>query len=111
MPMIAISSDDVIIRPHASDRPDDDGFLPNVKMAKAANLLRLVLLTRAFLKAPNQQHEREHLDFVALLHRLHNQLAGSNRTELRSAFPRSTHASTDVHANDKKSSENKIADE
>src|SRR5215813_14211949 len=111
MPMIAISSDDVIIRPHASDRPDDDGFLPNVKMAKAANLLRLVLLTGAFLKAPNQQHEREHLDFVALLHRLHNQLSRGDRAELRSALPRSTHASTDVHANNKETCEDKITDE
>jgi hypothetical protein len=38
-------------------------------MAKAADLLRLILLTRAFLETPDQQHQREHLDFVALLRR------------------------------------------
>src|SRR5262249_36442442 len=109
--VVTVSSNDVIIRTHGRDRPDYDSFLANIKMTKAANLLRLVLLAGAFLKAPNQQHEREHLDFVALLHRLHNQLSGSNRTEVRSAFPRSPHASPGIHANDKKSSENKIADE
>jgi hypothetical protein len=56
MPVITVSSDDVIIGTHRSDRPDYDSFLANVKMTKAANLLRLVLLAGAFLKAPDQQH-------------------------------------------------------
>ena len=56
MPVITVSSDDVIIRPHGSDRPGHDGFLADVKMTKAANLLRLILLTGAFFEAPDQQH-------------------------------------------------------
>src|SRR5262245_18933033 len=91
MPVITVSGNDVIIRAHGSDRPDHDSFLANVKVTKAANLLRLILLTGAFFEAPDRQHQREHLDFVALPHRLHSQLSGSNRTELRSAFPRSPH--------------------
>ena len=50
-------------------RADNDRFLSDVKMAEAADLLRLILLARAFLKTPDQQHQREHLDFVALLRR------------------------------------------
>src|SRR5213079_3619595 len=60
----------------------DDCFLADVKMTEAANLLRLILLTRAFFKTPDQQHQREHLDFVALLPRLHGghpAAAGRNR--------------------------------
>jgi hypothetical protein len=56
MPVITVSSNYVIIRPHGSDCPDHDGFLSNVKVAKTANLLRLILLTGAFFKAPDQQH-------------------------------------------------------
>jgi hypothetical protein len=40
-------------------------------MTKSANLLRLILLAGAFLETPDQQHQREHFDFVALLSRLH----------------------------------------
>jgi hypothetical protein len=54
--MITVSSDYVIIRPHSSDRPGHDSFLTNVKVTKAANLLRLILLTGAFFEAPDQQH-------------------------------------------------------
>src|SRR6266550_1048653 len=39
-------------------------------MAKAADLLRLILLAGSFLEAPKQQHQREHFDLVAL-RRLH----------------------------------------
>ena len=67
--VIAIGRDQVIIRPGRRDGANDDRFLANVKMAKAADLLRLILLTRAFLETPDQQHQREHLDFVALLRR------------------------------------------
>src|SRR5262249_55737775 len=45
------------------------------KVAETANLLRLILLAGAFLKTPDQQHQREHFDFVALLHRLHGDQA------------------------------------
>ena len=65
--VIAIGGDQVIIGPRRGDRADDDGFLADVKMTKAADLLRLILLARALLETPNQQHHREHLDFVALL--------------------------------------------
>jgi hypothetical protein len=58
-------------------RTHDNGFLPNVKVTKTADLLRLILLTRSFLKTPNQQHQREHLDFVALLRTLHERLGSS----------------------------------
>src|SRR5256885_11958112 len=56
---------------HGAARAGPPRFLPNVEVKKPANLLRLILLTGAFLKPPDQQHQREHLDFVALLHRLH----------------------------------------
>jgi hypothetical protein len=56
MPVITVRSDYVIIRPHGSDRPGYDGFLTDVKVTKAANLLRLILLTGAFFEAPDQQH-------------------------------------------------------
>src|SRR5580700_8395545 len=65
--MIAVSGDDVIVRSHGCDRSCDDRFLANVKVTKAADLLRLILLTRALFKAADQQHEREHLDLVALV--------------------------------------------
>ena len=71
MRVIAIGGDQVIIRPRRRDRAGHDRFLPDVKMTKAADLLRLILLTGAFLETPDQQHQREHLDFVALLRRLH----------------------------------------
>jgi hypothetical protein len=80
--MIAISGNDVVVVANRRDSACHDGFLANVKMAKAAYFLRLILLTGAFLKAPDQQHKREHLDFVALLPRLHGghpAAAGRNR--------------------------------
>ena len=82
MPVITISSDDVIIGAHGSNCAGDYGFLTNIKVTETANLLRLVLLAGAFLEAPDQQHQREHLDFVALPHRLHGghpAAAGRNR--------------------------------
>src|SRR5439155_12816352 len=82
MSMIPVSGNDVVIVAHGRHRTGHDCFLANVKMAKTADLLRLILLARAFLKTPDQQHQREHLDFVALLHRLHGghpAAAGRNR--------------------------------
>jgi hypothetical protein len=70
--VIAVSRDDVVIVTDSGDSAGDDCFLPNVKVTKTADLLRLILLTSAFFETPNQQHQREHLDFVALLHRLHD---------------------------------------
>src|SRR6266513_4747028 len=69
--MIAVSGDDVVIVTNSSDGAGDDCFLPNVKVTKTTDLLRLILLTGAFFETPDQQHQREHLDFVALPHRLH----------------------------------------
>jgi hypothetical protein len=56
VPVITVSSDYVIIRPNGSDRPNHDGFLTDVKVTKAANLLRLILLTGSLFEAPDQQH-------------------------------------------------------
>src|SRR5205807_9843215 len=77
--VIAISGNDVIILAHGRDRAGDDCFLTDVKMTKAADLLRLILLARAFLKTPDQQHQREHLDLVALLGPLHRDLGGARQ--------------------------------
>src|SRR5690348_16664573 len=60
--VIAISSNNVIVGTDGSDRADHNGFLADVEVAKAADLLRLILLARAFLETANQQHHREHLD-------------------------------------------------
>src|SRR5438477_8719725 len=69
--VIAISGDDIIMVAHRGNRAGYNGFLPNVKMTKPSDLLRLVLLAGALFKTPDQQHQREHLDFVARLYRLH----------------------------------------
>jgi hypothetical protein len=69
--VVAISSDDVIIIAHGRDRAGHDCFLAYVKMTETADLPRLILLAGALFKTPDQQHQREHLDFVALLSRLH----------------------------------------
>ena len=89
MGVVAISGDDVIVVARGCDRAADDRFLANVKMAEAADLLGLILLTGAFFETPDQQHQREHLDFVALLglHRAHA-VRGSAFARERSA-PRS----------------------
>src|SRR5260370_17634925 len=77
--VIAICGDDVIVLAHRGDGTDDNRFLADVKMAEAADFLRLILLARAFLKAPNQQHQREHLDLVALLGPLHYLLCDASQ--------------------------------
>ena len=72
----------------AATAPHNDRFLADVKMAKAADLLRLILLTRAFLETPDQQHQREHLDFVALLRLRHGRIrSGAARAEARARKP------------------------
>src|SRR5207244_6791873 len=71
MSVVAVSCNDVIVVACRRDRATDHCLLADVKMTKAADLLRLILLTGALLKTPDQQHQREHLDFVALLRRRH----------------------------------------
>ena len=74
--MIPISGDEIIVGPGCGHRADHDGFLADIEMAKSADLLRLILLAGALFKAPDQQHQREHLDFVALSCWLHQDYAG-----------------------------------
>src|SRR5215813_2711643 len=109
--MVAVGGDDVIIVTNSGNRAGYNCFLPDVKMTKTADLLRLILLAGAFLKAPNQQHQREHLDFVALLHYLHRRSSSRNRTQPRGTPPRSFPASPQVHANHKQKSENQITED
>ena len=54
MGMIAISGNDVVVVAYSRDGTCHDGFLANVKMTKAANFLRLILLTGAFFETPDQ---------------------------------------------------------
>ena len=82
MCVITISVYQVVVWPRRRDSTYHDCFLSNIKMTKAADLLRLILLTGALLETPNQEHEREHFDFVALLRRLHG------RSKQREAKPR-----------------------
>src|SRR5438552_12106999 len=106
--MIAISSDDVIVIAHSRDRAGDHCFLANVKMAEAADLLRLILLARAFLETPDQQHQREHLDLVALLGPLHRNLRDARQC---SSSTRPAGFSPEIHACDKKEREEQIAED
>ncbi len=71
MGVIAIGGDEVIVRPGGGDGAGHDRLLPDVEMAEAADFLRLILLAGALLEAADEQHHREHLDFVALLGRRH----------------------------------------
>ena len=71
MRMIAIGRDEVIVRPGRRDRAGHDRFLSDIEMTKAADFLRLILLARALFETADEQHRREHLDFVALLRRRH----------------------------------------
>src|SRR4030095_3748631 len=105
--VIAVSGDDVVIVTDRSDSAGYHRFLPNVKMTKTADLLRLILLAGAFLKTPNQQHQREHLAFVALL-RLHD---SSSRARNRGTGARALRASAKVDGQNKDQGKQKIADE
>jgi len=69
--VVSIGGNDVIVVAHSRDGADHNGLLTDIEVAEAADLLRLILLARAFLETTNQQHQREHLDFVALLGPLH----------------------------------------
>ncbi len=69
--VIAIRRDDVIVVAHRRNRTRHQSFLPDIEMTEAANLLRLILLARTFFETTDQQHQREHLDLVALLGPLH----------------------------------------
>src|SRR5438105_299188 len=86
MGVVAICSDQVIIVTNRCDRASHDGLLSNIEMTEPADFLRLILLTRTFLKTPNEQHQPEHLDFVALLRRRHGghpARATANRSRAR----------------------------
>src|SRR5207253_6836997 len=79
--MVAIGGDEVIVEPNSRDRAGHDRLLADVKMTKAADFLGLILLAGALFKTPDEQHQPEHLDFVALLPRLHgNQAARATAT-------------------------------
>ena len=67
MGMIAIRGNNVIIEPNSRERPGHDRFLTDVKVTEAADFLCLILLAGALLKPPDEQHQPEHLDLVALL--------------------------------------------
>jgi hypothetical protein len=51
MPVVAVSGDDVIVGPGRRDRAGNDRFLADIKVTKAADLLRLILLAGTLLKA------------------------------------------------------------
>src|SRR5947209_19503734 len=99
--MIAVGCYQIIIRPRGRDRAADDRVLPDVKMAKAADFLRLILLARARLETPNEHHQREHFDLVALLRLLHK--AGFNRAGLGGGGAGGLEGATPVEAEDEDS--------
>src|SRR3954463_2687979 len=82
MGVVAISGDEIIIVPCGCECAGYNRFLSDVKMTKAADLLRLILLTGAFLETANHQHQREHFDLVALHPWLHGDYAGRARAEV-----------------------------
>ena len=106
MGMIAIRGDNVIIGPSGRDRPGHDRFLTDIEMTKAADFLCLILLAGALLKTPDQQHRREHLDFVALLRpaacEIRRQRASRGGAAARLSAGR-------THADDKKQREKQVA--
>jgi hypothetical protein len=106
--MIAVGGDNVVIITNGSDSAGHNRFLTDVKVAKTADLLRLILLAGAFLETPNQQHQREHLDFVALLHRLHD---GLSRARNRGSGARALRASAKVDGKNKEQGKQEITDE
>src|SRR4029453_9538467 len=106
--MIAVGGDNVVIISNGSDSAGHNCFLTDVKVTKTADLLRLILLAGAFLETPNQQHQREHLDFVALLHRLHD---GLSRSRNRGSGARALRASAKVDGKNKEQGKQEITDE
>ena len=105
--MIAVGCYQIIIRPRGRDRAADDRFLPDVKMAKAADFLRLILLARALLETPNEKHQREHFDLVALLRLRHK--AGLNRARLGGGGAGGLEGATPMEAENKKAGEEQVA--
>src|SRR6266446_1970487 len=77
-------------------------------MAEAADLLRLILLARAFFETADQQHQREHLDLVAWLGPLHRNLCDARQGRF---CTRASRVSAKAHAGDEKQGEQKIAQE
>jgi hypothetical protein len=67
----------------------------------------LILLARAFLETTNQEHQREHLDLVALLGPLHRNLRDARQCS--SSMPAGF--APEVHARDKEKREEQIAEE
>ena len=106
MGVIAIRRNDVIIRPGGRDRAGDDRFLSDIEMTKSADFLRLILLARALFKAADQQHRREHLDFVALPGQRHRDQCGSGRA---AAARQRGFAPTPAHAGNEKQREEQVA--
>src|ERR1700719_789830 len=106
MTVVPIRGDNVIVIPDRGNGANDNRFLSNVQVAEAADLLRLILLARAFLETPNQQHQREHLDFVALLGTLHRILCEARQ---RSSSARPAGLSPKIHAHHEKQREEQIA--
>src|SRR2546423_7035310 len=105
--MIAVRGYQIIIRPCGGDCTANDRFLPDVKMTEAADLLRLILLARPLLKTPNEQHQREHLDLVALLRLRHK--AGLDRARLASGRAARIGGATPMKAENEKPGEEQIA--
>src|SRR5262249_39424838 len=85
---------------------DHDGLLTDIKMTEAADFLRLILLASAFLETPNQQHQREHLDFVALLGTQHEKLCDARQC---GSSTRPAGLAPEVHARHEKQCEEQIA--
>ncbi len=55
------ASCEIIIRPRGRDAADDDGLLPDVEVAKAADAVAtLVLLGGLLLETTDEEHLREH---------------------------------------------------
>ena len=83
MGMITIRSNNIIIEPNSRERPGHDRFLTDIKVTEAADFLCLILLAGALLETPDEQHQPEHLDLVALLRWRHgNQAARATATSV-----------------------------
>jgi hypothetical protein len=59
MPVVAVSRYDLIALFQGHLHADDDGFLADIEMAKAADRTHPIELARFFLETPNQQHVAE----------------------------------------------------
>src|SRR2546423_13273317 len=105
--MIAIGRYQIIIRPRRRDRATDDRFLPDVKMTEAADFLRLILLARPLLETPNEKHQREHFDLVALLRLRHK--AGLDRARQGGGRAGRVRSATPMEAENEKPGEDQIA--